>query len=237
MSTLILVRHGQASLLADDYDQLSPLGMEQAAALGHAWAERGVRFDHVFVGPRQRHRQTHAAAVRAAHDHGIGWPDPIHTPELDEHYGALVLEAVLPQIAERDPAVREILRLYRGGDETARRAYLQLFQDVTLRWARGELDAPEHEPWAVFRARVQTGLEKIVRTGGKSTTVAAFTSGGVVAVAVGLALGLADARVIELSWAIRNAATTEFLFSGSRFSLHTFNVPLPHARPDLLTYV
>ena len=30
MSQLILVRHGQAAFLSDNYDQLSPLGEEQA---------------------------------------------------------------------------------------------------------------------------------------------------------------------------------------------------------------
>ena len=34
MSRLILVRHAQASFFSKDYDQLSPLGEVQAAALG-----------------------------------------------------------------------------------------------------------------------------------------------------------------------------------------------------------
>ena len=38
MSRLFVIRHGQASFLADDYDQLSPLGEEQGRALGAYWA-------------------------------------------------------------------------------------------------------------------------------------------------------------------------------------------------------
>lgn len=34
MGTLYLVRHGQASFGADDYDQLSPLGQRQSVRLG-----------------------------------------------------------------------------------------------------------------------------------------------------------------------------------------------------------
>ncbi|MEC8667907.1 MAG: histidine phosphatase family protein, partial [Pseudomonadota bacterium] len=34
MPTLYLIRHGQASFGADDYDVLSPIGHEQARALG-----------------------------------------------------------------------------------------------------------------------------------------------------------------------------------------------------------
>ncbi len=44
---------------------------------------------------------------------------------------------------------------------------------------------------------------------------------------VGLALGLADEKVVELSWTVRNAAYSEFLFSGERFSLSAFNIAPP----------
>ncbi len=44
MGTLYLVRHGQASFGADDYDQLSARGMEQAERLGQYWRERDQPF-------------------------------------------------------------------------------------------------------------------------------------------------------------------------------------------------
>ena len=50
MSSLYLVRHGQASFLADDYDVLSPLGEEQARQLGRYWARIGLRVDEVIAG-------------------------------------------------------------------------------------------------------------------------------------------------------------------------------------------
>jgi broad specificity phosphatase PhoE len=40
MSTLILVRHGQASAFEDNYDRLSSLGERQARLLGESWRER-----------------------------------------------------------------------------------------------------------------------------------------------------------------------------------------------------
>ena len=40
MGTLYLVRHGQASFGADDYDVLSPAGHEQAVRLGEYWRGR-----------------------------------------------------------------------------------------------------------------------------------------------------------------------------------------------------
>ena len=50
MGTLYLVRHGQASFGADDYDQLSPLGLQQAQRLGAHWLAHGQRFDTVLMG-------------------------------------------------------------------------------------------------------------------------------------------------------------------------------------------
>jgi len=45
MGTLYLVRHGQASFGADNYDVLSPLGHRQAERLGQYLKERGIDFE------------------------------------------------------------------------------------------------------------------------------------------------------------------------------------------------
>ena len=58
MGTLYLVRHGQASFGADDYDQLSARGQQQSERLGAYWRERGLRFDAVLCGTLRRHGQT-----------------------------------------------------------------------------------------------------------------------------------------------------------------------------------
>ena len=65
MGTLYLVRHGQASFGAADYDQLSELGQRQAERLGAYWAERGQGFDAVLMGSLKRHAQTWAGIARA----------------------------------------------------------------------------------------------------------------------------------------------------------------------------
>ena len=45
MSLLLLVRHGQASWGAADYDDLSPLGVEQSALLGKLCHPHGINVD------------------------------------------------------------------------------------------------------------------------------------------------------------------------------------------------
>ena len=50
MGTLYLVRHGQASFGADDYDQLSDLGRRQSVRLGEYFARKGIHFDGLIAG-------------------------------------------------------------------------------------------------------------------------------------------------------------------------------------------
>src|SRR4029453_8057845 len=58
MSTLYLVRHGQASFGTDNYDQLSATGRAQAQALGRYFAGLGERIDRIYSGSLQRQLQT-----------------------------------------------------------------------------------------------------------------------------------------------------------------------------------
>ena len=85
MSHLVLVRHGQASMFADDYDHLSLAGEAQSRCLGHYWLRHDVTFDAVYVGPRRRQQGTEAVVRQVYADAGRPWPDaarasPPHRP-------------------------------------------------------------------------------------------------------------------------------------------------------------
>jgi len=237
MSLLFLVRHGQASFDRDDYDQLSARGVEQARRVGAHWAELNLIFDHVYAGPRRRHRQTLDAVAAVYRERGVRWPEPVELPELDEHCGQDVFTRSLPDLMQRDPIIREMKEKLRKDSDTAQRDYLRLFQKVTQMWVRRELSLPDLEEWHDFRGRVQRGLAKMTEAAGSKKKVAAFTSGGPVAAAMGLALNLDDEKTLELMWLVHNASYTEFLFSRRRFSLMTFNA-VPHLTiPQLLTFI
>ena len=237
MSLLFLVRHGQASFNAEDYDQLSSRGVEQARQLGIHWAGLNLVFDHVYVGPRRRHRQTVDAVAAVYRERGLNWPEPVELPELDEHCGQDVLTRSLPDLMQRDPVIREMREKLRKDSDTAQRDYLRLFQKVTRLWVRRELHLPDLEAWHEFRERIQRGLANITEAAGNKKRVAAFSSGGPVAAAMGFALNLDDEKTLALSWVVRNAAYNEFLFSRERFSLVTFNA-VPHlTNPHLLTFI
>ena len=101
MGNLYLVRHGQASFGADDYDQLSPRGMEQGRRLGQYWRDKAqatgthqaAPFDAVLIGTLKRHRQTWEAMAE-----GAGWNHtPLVWPGLDEYDSHALIATVHPE--------------------------------------------------------------------------------------------------------------------------------------------
>ena len=55
MSELYLVRHGQASFGADNYDKLSPLGHKQSYVLGQYFKNKKIAFDRIITGDLVMH--------------------------------------------------------------------------------------------------------------------------------------------------------------------------------------
>ena len=60
MGTLYLVRHGQASFGAQNYDMLSPLGHQQSRRLGDYFNQKGIHFEAALTGTLNRQQQTFA---------------------------------------------------------------------------------------------------------------------------------------------------------------------------------
>jgi broad specificity phosphatase PhoE len=235
MGLLTLVRHGQASFLQADYDKLSVLGEAQAAKLAQYWIKRGVRFDHVYYGPARRQSGTGEIVRRAYVEAGLEWPEPVSVPEFDEYPGIEVMRAFLPGLIDKHEDIRVLEAEFRtAGEHTvAARAFEKMFQRVTRMWVAGDLESPEVETWQAFCDRVERGIARVREAGGSA---AIFSSGGVMAATVRIALDLSPQRTLELSWTPRNACYSEFLFSGERFSMSTFNA-YPHLdSADLLTW-
>jgi hypothetical protein len=51
-----------------------------------------------------------------------------------------------------------------------------------------------------------------------------------------MARGLDEVTTLELSWLVRNTACSEFLFSGDRFSLWSFNTTPHLSDAAMITY-
>jgi len=221
MSTLYLVRHGQASFGAADYDQLSALGRQQSERLGRHWRERGQQFEAVYTGTLRRHAQTWAGIAAAA---GYG-----HAPEvlreLDEYDSAALIAAIHPQPLPK-PNSPEHYRLH-----------FRLLRQALGAWMAGTI-APHGMPaYADFAAGVRAVLQRVCAR--HSGDVLVVSSGGPIATAVGLVLQTPPAATIELNMRLRNSAVTELHYTPKRHSLLSYNT-LPHlsapGADDCITY-
>jgi broad specificity phosphatase PhoE len=238
MATLTVVRHGQASFLSDNYDKLSATGEEQARRLAEFWIERGVRFDVIAYGPRERQIRTGEIIREIFESRGLPWPEPVSLEEFDEYPAEDVVKTFAPGLAEKYADFAQWAATYtNGGDDASRRRALDLIvRETTRKWMEGEVGDPARVgTWEGFIARVQGGVEALRRLTPKSGSAAVFTSGGPSAVTAGMALELTPDKVFDLVWMKRNAAMSEYVFSGERFSLSSFN-NTPHLEGSLLTY-
>ena len=238
MSVLTLVRHGQASYMAEDYDRLSPLGEEQARKLGEFWARHKISFDLCYHGPAKRHRHTAEIAAEVVVSAGMPWPEMRAVPELDEFDAFRVMQVMMPRLIEADPVIRDMNDDFRRSQQSpeAGRKLQKLFEAVSRRWCSGEFDMPEVESWAQFRMRVQAGVSQMRKDAGSGKNVVAITSGGPISATVADVMNLAPLVAIELLWLSRNCSFAEFLFSGDRYTMHSFNSIAHFDDRRLLTY-
>ncbi|MBK5294692.1 MAG: histidine phosphatase family protein [Acidobacteriia bacterium] len=238
MSILTVIRHGQASFLAENYDKLSPLGERQSLLLGQYWLAQGASFDQVYYGPRERQIRTGEIIGSGFQKAGLSWPTPVVVPDLDEYPAEAVLGKFSPILIERHPHLKELSGAFYQTEDllTKQRAIDKLLKDVTRRWMDGEVSDPDIPTWQDFCTRVESAMAAIMEQAPKASRVAVFTSGGPTAATARMALGLTHQATLDLTWSPRNASFSEFLFSGKRMTMSAFN-HTPHLpQPDLLTY-
>lgn len=218
MSTLTLVRHGQARAFEKDSDRLSDLGARQARLLGEYWKARGVTFTEVYCGTLARQRATAESA---------GFLDPVADPAWNEYDSSGILKLAPEAAAAFEP--------HRPSPD-ANRHFQRMFEAVMTQWVAGELAGPHVESFQAFHARVTRALHTIVDAEPGGRRVLVVTSGGPIGAVVQSVLQGPAAMAIEVNWRIRNCSVTEFLFSRGRIALDSFN-GTPHlADPTLITY-
>lgn len=237
MIELYLIRHAQASLVAEDYDDLSSLGTEQSRVLGAYFDAQGIAFDACVTGEMRRHHQTVDAMLEtmAAGAGNIG-PQSRH-PGLNEYDFRAMIRRF--QMLYPDD---ETLRVLEEG-VLRRRAYFRLMRRVLTAWAEDRLDGIP-ESFADFRQRVDAAADYLQSLGRQAAVagdvrVIAVSSGGAISALIGRVLGLDGERIFDLNMQVRNTAVTRLIAGRRGFRLAEFNA-LPHLseqrRAGLVTY-
>jgi broad specificity phosphatase PhoE len=238
MSTLLLVRHGQARLFTDDYDRLSDLGLRQAEALAEFWLDRGIRPDCVYAGSMTRQQQTAIKVGEIFAESGEAWPSLQENVGLNEYPAKELTESLLPSLCEQDSCFDRLVADLKSSKNYAdryRRLH-RLLEAVVARWVLGNYgDADVPVSWKSFSEGVRVALREVMSNSGSGKTIALFTSGGPVAVSVQTILQAPDIKAAELNWRVYNCSVTRYTFSGQRVSLDTFN-DVAHLPVDMHTY-
>ncbi|WP_343730228.1 histidine phosphatase family protein [Duganella sp.] len=217
MGQILLVRHGQASFGAANYDQLSELGYEQARLLGQWYANSHQSFHKVVTGGMARHRQTADTCLAELPKPLLTETEWITDPDLAEFDHHEVLLRHCPEYADA-AAFKALL----ANHVDPPRALEHLFRAAMQRWMSGWHDNDYTETWPDFRRRCVRALERLDTDSSKQTAIV-FTSGGVIATLMQHLLGLQDYQVMELNWTLANCAVTKLLHRPGQFTLSYLN--------------
>ncbi|MFP5219141.1 MAG: histidine phosphatase family protein [Actinomycetes bacterium] len=218
MPVVLLVRHGQASFGADDYDVLSDLGREQSRVVGEELRRRALRDPLLVTGSLRRQRDTAALAlpgVQARVDER--WDEYDHL-ELLKRY----VRAPDPTSTASDPP-------------TSSREVQGLLDAALLAWVEhgGSPDRPDS--WPAFASGASDALRELVEQLGRGRDAVVVTSGGVIAaVCTALVSGGAE-TVVALNRTAVNGAITKLVAGSRGVSLSSYNEHA-HLPPDQVTY-
>lgn len=223
MATLYLVRHGQASFAAENYDRLSELGRRQSVWLGEYFAERGIVFARAACGTLERQRQTARAildtmgSALAAEEHP-GW---------NEYSGEALYKAYLGDEWAQARAHGDVRAVYRT------------MKSALAAWSEDKLPGPLPETWRGFGERVAAAMRVACAGLPHEANVIAATSGGAIGRGIADLLQAPAQTAIELNLQFRNSGFCEIFFSPRSMRLISFNC-VPHLersdRRDAITY-
>lgn len=215
MAELLVIRHGQASFGADNYDVLSDLGHRQSEAAGAFLRDIGWVPDRLITGTLQRQKDT----LRS-----MGFED---APE--EHAGLNEYDFQNLLHARYEGNVPDMVK----GD---RKTHFRALRETILDWQQGGC-AGAAETWAEFEARVRAAREFACETDARRVLV--VSSGGAIGQLTATSLDAPAPQMMALNLQIKNTSMTKFVFSRSAFYLHEFNAT-PHLMSaqtaDMLTY-
>jgi broad specificity phosphatase PhoE len=213
MAELLVIRHGQASFGADDYDQLSDLGVRQSRAVGDHLRSIGWVPDRMITGTLKRQKDTLSAMdLEGAPEEHPGFNEYDFHSLLHSKFSGNVPDVVLGE----------------------RKTHFRTLRETVFDWQDDRIPEP-YETWPEFETRVAAA--RTFATSGDAKRVLVVSSGGVIGQLAASTLNAPSRMMMELNLQVKNSSIHRFVFSGARIMLTEFNAT-PHfdAAPDLLSY-
>jgi broad specificity phosphatase PhoE len=235
MGNLILVRHGQASYLSDNYDQLSDKGREQAALLGKYFKTHNYHFTKYYTGPLERQKDTLSLLLQAYKSTNEVPAKMNIIQELREHKAPQLLREIYDNLLISNQQINTLDTEIKSDPSLKRKNSILIFNEFIKLWVSGKTSVlPGYDTWKNYKAEVKTIIPKIF-TSKENTLV--VTSGGTKTAIISDILDLENNHVTaDINIHMKNTSITKFKISEDNISMISMN-ELPHLKPNLHTYV
>lgn len=237
MSYLFFVRHGQGTLDGGHYDQLSELGQVQSRMLGEMWAARDFKIDYVYSGTQKRHGQTAETVAASYETNGLKFPEITKDERFNEIDSLDVLEKLLVVLLKKDPEFYALVDRTGIALKENSPDKIDLFDRsmkiIMNAWINETIPDFDGMSWKEYCRLVLDARSEL----GKYDTgdrIAIFTSGNPIGIYVKEALGISDAKALELIGNLYNTNVTSIIMNDGFLSLSGMN-DVSHLRDGQIT--
>ncbi len=214
MSTIYLIRHGQAQFGMEEYDALSPTGIEQAKVLGKSLVERKIIPTKIISGAMKRHQQTMNYCLEQMH---LENTEKILNDDWNEFDHRDIIAKYEPRYKDIEELKKDIFL-----DKSPKEKITEVLVGSVTRWTSGQYN-DYNESWSTFCSRVRDGLQKIENESAKEDVVFVFTSGGSISVILQKLLDLSIQKTFEMQLNIANCSITKLKTSSRGTQLLSFS--------------
>jgi broad specificity phosphatase PhoE len=228
MPSVLLVRHGQASYGAADYDVLSQNGLRQAEVLADEWTRRGITPDVVVCGSLRRQRDTAgvlAAAAGLPVEVDAGW-DEYDADDILAHHSTTAVRLDGDEHADADAV------------SVSSRDFQELLDGALVDWINAGEQSGAAEPWTVFDARVRAALDAVIGRLSSGQTAVVCSSGGAIGGICAKLMAMPPTSLVTFNRVAINTGIARLVSGRQGVTLVTFNEHghLDGLDPALRTY-
>ena len=214
MATIYIIRHGQAQFGMEEYDALSPTGIEQAKILGDSFLQRKIIPTQLISGAMKRHQQTMEYCLERM---GLSEIEKVTNDDWNEFDHRDIIARYEPRYADLNELKKDIFL-----DKSPKEKITEVLNGAVTRWTSGKY-FDYNESWTTFCERVKNGLQKIENETSKDDVVLVFSSGGSISVVLQKILDLSVQKTFELQLNIANCSITKLKTSSRGTQLLSFS--------------